>query len=165
MTTVSTALATTQVVIPQRLREHLEHHAGTHHATLKSSRASASPRCIMNLPLSISFLQSGPVCQTCKANGDQGYYYRTTDADVQAWFPDVLAFRGYGTLFMTRAFLLDLVQQFYEYLNTRACRRGLIHSYCTNALAFQAGSTGFALLSSVRRTIILRDVLCRALES
>ena len=69
---------------------------------------------------------------------------------------------------MTRKFLLHLVLSFYEKLNLRALRRGLVEYYTANTLAFSADGKGIRALeymASIPCCGALRVVLLRALDN
>ena len=80
-------------------------------------------------------------------------------------FPDIIKHTApkVGTHWMTKRFVLYLVQSFIEKLNVKAVRRALAEHYSTNALALCGGARGLQYMSAIPSGPAIRSILCRAL--
>ena len=117
---------------------------------------------ILDLPVPIQVRKTSYVCMDCKnkrQHQDPACFaedrnYTVLMEDVKAEFPGLLVYKekdGRGAHFMTRRFLLHLVQVYYESLCTRETRRRLVDYYTANVIAFNAGGRAHLLLSAVPR--------------
>ena len=91
--------------------------------------------------------------------------YPITDADMNSEFPGILkhSMPKVGTCWMTRRFVLYLVQSFIEKLNVRSMRRALAEYYSTNSLALCGGARGLQYLSAIPSQDAMRSILRCAL--
>jgi hypothetical protein len=97
-------------------------------------------------------------CSTCKRSGLEQCNFQVTDHDVLAAFPDVLvhATRRQRTVFMTKAFLLQIVETFFESLNARSVRRSMAQVYTASCLSYQIGGASLPMLGAIPGCHVLR---------
>jgi hypothetical protein len=100
-------------------------------------------------------------CKTCAK------YFAVTPADVRRSFPSVLRSHGerQRPVFLTRRFLLHLVQKLFELLNASAVKRHLYDYYLANAQALCLSERSLWFTSSVPRLRPMRLLLLKALQS
>ena len=67
-------------------------------------------------------------------------------------------------VWLTRRFLLHLVQLFYDRLNSRATRRALVEQICGNALSLNVAGRMKEFCSAVPKSVSIRSILMAALE-
>ena len=154
-------------IFPQNLQTHLldmQAHS-EHHQPVQRHDASTHIRRILDIPLPIEADCTPYRCMTCKRNGGLHMSYPITDADMNSEFPGILkhSMPKVGTCWMTRRFVLYLVQSFIEKLNVRSMRRALAEYYSTNSLALCGGARGLQYLSAIPSQDAMRSILRCAL--
>ena len=150
-------------ITPQGLLAHLEAHAAgprPHRAVPRPDKTSFWT--IHDVPVPILVDATPHRCLTCKALGDVSTY-TVTVADVKVVFPNILSCRSlrYGSVLMTRRFLLYLIRNFIGQLAIRACRRSLVDLYSTNALAMHGAAAAIHSISTVPSNHMLGVIVIR----
>ena len=135
-----------------------------HHAAINSE----DHKCfwVLDLPLPRQFDARRRRCRTCAAAGLPNHYFATDVSDVVAAVPGVLHLRleKQGSVFMTKQFLLHLVQLFHERLCLRQTRRALVEQYCAGAAGLRAAGRVLSYLRAIPTAPGLKQILLTALE-
>lgn len=155
------------VVSPRAMQEHCKRMAEqceTHIPMVKKSRTCY----VLDHPLPVQMVLQTMVCRTCRRGqgcGEITPMMTPTWEDMRDAFPGILKGSTERTqVFMSKAFLLNLVLSFYDRLSIRGTRRALAEQYTANCLGFQLGALGLSLLNAIPRTKVLRRFILFALE-
>ncbi|CAK0818443.1 unnamed protein product [Prorocentrum cordatum] len=154
-------------IIPAGLQKHLAEQEALgvpHHAAISSE----DHKCfwVLALPLPRQFDARRRRCRTCAAAGLPNRYFATDVSDVVAAVPGVLHLRleKQGSVFMTKQFLLHLVQLFHDRLCLRQTRRALVEQYCAGAAGLRAAGRVLSYLRAIPTAPGLEQILLTALE-
>ncbi|CAK0831430.1 unnamed protein product [Prorocentrum cordatum] len=135
-----------------------------HHAAISSE----DHKCfwVLALPLPRQFDARRRRCRTCAAAGLPNRYFATDVSDVVAAVPGVLHLRleKQGSVFMTKQFLLHLVQLFHDRLCLRQTRRALVEQCCAGAAGLRAAGRVLSYLRAIPTAPGLKQISLTALE-
>ena len=122
-------------------------------------------RFVLDLPVPLQLDTTPMRCRSIGCASETRYFTVTWD-DLQARFPGLLRWHGdkFGEVLFTKKLLLYLVQSFYERLNMRSVRRGLVEHYANNILALNVASPASELLRSIPQSGTLAALLVSGME-
>ncbi|CAK0847656.1 unnamed protein product [Prorocentrum cordatum] len=117
-------------------------------------------RYILDAPLPMPF-----DARPWRGTGPCGRVFPVGDADIRSAFPGTLARKPpkEAPMYMAAAFLVLVIQSFYDELNVRAVRRRTLSLHAANALSLQLGSGAAAAATAVPPQGALRSMLKVAL--
>ena len=122
-------------------------------------------RFVLDLPLPVLLDITPMRCRSsgCKA---ESTHFTVTWKDIQDRFPGLLRWQGrkLGEIVFTKKLFLYLVQSFYEKLNMRSVRRGLVEYYANNIIALNVASPPAELLRSIPQSGTLAALLVSGME-
>lgn len=149
-------------IVPRAAEEHRKE---TGHNVI--ARADKKRTCFaLDLPVPLMMDITPMRCRSPGCAANNTCYFPVLMKDIHAHIPGILHWQAskFGEVFLSERMLLYLVQSFYEKLNMRSLRRGLVEYYATNMLAFNLTSSASTLLQAVPQSGTFAALLVSGME-